>query len=87
MLDEVIAGAVPDVDSKGKMRLALCLRPLAALDQEQKSGSPGGEARGRGGVGQLRLLMNADQGRGRSTSWLPTLRPTACTSRLSCSRM
>jgi hypothetical protein len=35
-------------------RLALCLRPLAALGQERESGGTGGEARNGGGLGPLK---------------------------------
>src|SRR6266511_6468766 len=34
---------------------ALPLRPLTALDQEQKSGGTGGQARSRGGLGQVNV--------------------------------
>ena len=34
-------------------RLPVCLRPVAALGQEQESKAPGGETRSRGGLGSL----------------------------------
>ena len=38
--------------------LALPLRPVAALDQEQEPKAPGSEARGRGGLGSGTLAMS-----------------------------
>src|SRR4051812_41105345 len=45
-------------DCQQAPRLALCVWPLTALDQEQKSNRAGGEARGRGGLGQRTMAMN-----------------------------
>src|SRR5215813_10841282 len=38
--------------------LALLLRPLAALGQEQESGGTGGQARSRGGLGKEAVAMS-----------------------------